>query len=62
MRARHDREEPDAAPRPLISTRALVILVAAGGAAGFAALVPDTAVPIGVGVGVLTLLAQIVRD
>ncbi|MDL4771468.1 MULTISPECIES: hypothetical protein [Thermomonosporaceae] len=56
------REGPDIEPQPVISTRALVILLAAAVAAIVAALFPDAAIPIGVGVGVLTLLAQIVRD
>ncbi|NDU72598.1 hypothetical protein GWI34_08150 [Actinomadura sp. DSM 109109] len=49
-------------PRPLISTRALVIVLAAVGAAALAAAAPDLAIPIGVGVAVVTLLAQIVKD
>ncbi|WP_165978683.1 hypothetical protein [Actinomadura darangshiensis] len=49
-------------PRPLISTRALVIIIAAIGAAVLAAAVPPLAIPIGVGVAVITLLAQIVKD
>ncbi|MGK5555132.1 hypothetical protein ACSNOI_26305 [Actinomadura kijaniata] len=52
------RREPD----PLLSTRALMVLLAAGGAGAVAALVPESAVPIGVAVAVVTLLAQIVRD
>ncbi|RKS74905.1 hypothetical protein BZB76_3428 [Actinomadura pelletieri DSM 43383] len=58
MRVRPDQAEP----RPLISTRALVIILTAVGAAVLAALAPRAAIPIGVGVGVVTLLAQIVRD
>ncbi|MFA1549986.1 hypothetical protein [Actinomadura chokoriensis] len=53
---RHDE------PRPLISTRALVIIIVAIGAAALTAVAPRVAVPIGVGVGVVTLLAQIVKD
>lgn len=49
-------------PQPLISTRALVILLTAGAAGGVAAAFPSAAIPIGVVVAVLTLLAQIVRD
>jgi hypothetical protein len=49
-------------PRPLISTRGLVIIIVAAGAAGLTAAAPQFAVPIGVGVGVVTLLAQIVKD
>ncbi|WP_165495452.1 hypothetical protein [Actinomadura roseirufa] len=46
----------------LLSTRALVIMIVAIGAAALCAAAPRAAVPIGVGVGVVTLLAQIVRD
>ncbi|GAA4368801.1 hypothetical protein GCM10023088_18130 [Actinomadura verrucosospora] len=49
-------------PRPLISTRALVIVLVAIGAAALTAAAPDLAIPIGVGVAVITLLAQIVKD
>jgi hypothetical protein len=49
-------------PRPLISTRALLIVLVAVGAAVLTALAPRYAVPIGVGVAVITLLAQIVKD
>ncbi|NEA26997.1 hypothetical protein [Actinomadura bangladeshensis] len=49
-------------PRPMISTRALVIILAAVGAAALTAAAPRFAIPIGVGVGVVTLLAQIVKD
>ncbi|MFC6934964.1 hypothetical protein ACFQHO_34630 [Actinomadura yumaensis] len=49
-------------PQPLISTRALAILLTAGAAGGVAAAFPSAAIPIGVVVAVLTLLAQIVRD
>ncbi|NVI87304.1 hypothetical protein [Actinomadura sp. BRA 177] len=49
-------------PRPMISTRALVIIIAAIGAAALTAAAPRFAIPIGVGVGVVTLLAQIVKD
>lgn len=52
----------DGEPRPMISTRALVIIVAAVGAAALTLAAPRFAVPIGVGVGVVTLLAQIVKD
>ncbi|WP_019634012.1 hypothetical protein [Actinomadura atramentaria] len=55
-------ERPSGEPAPLFSTRALVILLAAVGAAVFSVVRPDTAVPIGVAVGVVTVLAQIVRD
>ena len=58
MRGRPNQAEP----RPLISTRALVIGIVAVGAAALTAFAPRFAVPIGVGVGVVTLLAQIVRD
>ncbi|WP_433478003.1 hypothetical protein ACQPZP_13775 [Spirillospora sp. CA-142024] len=58
MRVPPDRREP----RPLISTRALVIGLAAVAAAALTAAAPDLAVPIGVGVAVVTLLAQIVKD
>ncbi|MFI0485857.1 hypothetical protein [Actinomadura sp. 9N215] len=58
MRVRPDQAEP----RPLISTRALVIILAAVGAAALTAAAPWLAIPIGVGVGVVTLLAQIVKD
>jgi hypothetical protein len=46
----------------MISTRALVIIIAAIGAAALIAAAPRLAIPIGVGVGVVTLLAQIVTD
>jgi hypothetical protein len=46
----------------MISTRALVIIIAAIGAAALTAAAPRLAIPIGVGVGVVTLLAQIVKD
>lgn len=49
-------------PRPLISTRALVIILVAIGAAALTAAAPRFAIPIGVGVGVVTLLAHIVKD
>ncbi|MFG2086663.1 MULTISPECIES: hypothetical protein [unclassified Spirillospora] len=49
-------------PRPLISTRALVIILVAIGAAVLTAAAPRVAIPIGVGVGVITLLAHIVKD
>lgn len=58
MRVRPNQAEP----RPLISTRALVIILAAIGAAALTAAAPQFAIPIGVGVGVVTLLAQIVKD
>ncbi|WP_067486002.1 hypothetical protein [Actinomadura hibisca] len=61
-RRRRPRPDADAGPGPLLSTRALVILLTGGIAATVAAIVPDAAVPIGVAVGVVTLLAQIVRD
>ncbi|RSN67953.1 MULTISPECIES: hypothetical protein [Actinomadura] len=78
MRARSDRraivderqradlpapERPGpAAPGPLITTRALLIILIALVAAGICAAAPEAAIPIGVGVGVVTLLAQIVKD
>lgn len=49
-------------PRPLITTRALLILTLAAGAAGVAAAFPETAVPLTLAATVITLLAQIVRD
>ncbi|GAA4229248.1 hypothetical protein GCM10022254_21230 [Actinomadura meridiana] len=49
-------------PRPLISTRALVIILTAIGAAALTVAAPWIAIPIGVGVGVVTLLTQIVKD
>ncbi|MDL4818139.1 hypothetical protein [Actinomadura opuntiae] len=58
MRTRPNQAEP----KPLISTRALLIMIVAVGAAALTAMAPRAAVPIGVGVGVVTLLAQIVRD
>ncbi|QXJ25001.1 hypothetical protein AGRA3207_006432 [Actinomadura graeca] len=58
MRVRPNQTEP----KPLITTRALVIIIAAIGAAALCAAAPDAAIPIGVGVGVITLLVQIVRD
>lgn len=58
MRGRPDQAEP----KPLISTRALVIVLAAVGAGALTAAAPGLALPIGVGVGVVTLLAQIVKD
>ncbi|MFB4300059.1 hypothetical protein [Actinomadura sp. NTSP31] len=58
MRARPNQAEP----KPLISTRALLIVLVAAGAAALTALAPRAAIPIGVGVGVVTLLAQIVKD
>ncbi|MFV2176894.1 hypothetical protein ACFHW2_05045 [Actinomadura sp. LOL_016] len=51
-----------AAPGPLITTRALLIILVALVAAGICVLAPQAAIPIGVGVGVVTLLAQIVKD
>ncbi|MBE1534905.1 hypothetical protein [Actinomadura algeriensis] len=50
------------APGPLITTRALLIILVALVAAGICAAAPEAAIPIGVGVGVVTLLAQIVKD
>ncbi|WP_157610485.1 hypothetical protein [Spirillospora albida] len=58
MRVRPNQIEP----KPLITTRALVILIIAGGAAGLCAMNPSAAVPIGVGLAVVTLLASIVKD
>ncbi|MGP4027676.1 hypothetical protein [Actinomadura sp. 3N407] len=58
MRATPEQGEP----RPLISTRALVIILVAIGAAVLTAAAPRFAIPIGVGVGVVTLLAHIVKD
>lgn len=49
-------------PRPLLTTRALLILTLAAGSAGVAAVFPQTAVPLTLAVTVVTLLAQIVRD
>jgi hypothetical protein len=46
----------------LISTRALLIVLVAIGAGALTAMAPQAAIPIGDGVGVVTLLAQIVKD
>ncbi|MBO2459765.1 hypothetical protein [Actinomadura violacea] len=77
MRARPDQAEPrpllptksargvrGAVPprEALLSTRALLIVLVAIGAAALTAMAPEAAIPIGVGVGVVTLLAQIVKD
>ncbi|MFC0038995.1 hypothetical protein [Actinomadura rayongensis] len=61
-RGRRPMRRPAGDPAPLFSTRALVILLAAVGAAVFSVVRPGTAIPIGTAVGVVTLLAQIVRD
>jgi hypothetical protein len=58
MRVRPNQIEP----RPLITTRALVILIIAGGAAALCVMAPSAAIPIGVGLAVVTLLASIVQD
>ncbi|MWA04484.1 hypothetical protein F8568_029720 [Actinomadura sp. LD22] len=77
MRARPDHAEPRPLPPPkpsrgargavppreaLVSTRALLIVLVAIGAGALTAWAPQAAIPIGVGVGVVTLLAQIVKD
>ena len=77
MRARPDQAEPrpllptkpargarGAVPprEALLSTRALLIVLVAIGAAALTVMAPEAAIPIGVGVGVVTLLAQIVKD
>ncbi|MFI0449237.1 hypothetical protein [Actinomadura sp. 6N118] len=58
------REEPESAPesRPLLSTRALVIIMAAVLIGGVVAIKPGLAIPLGVSVAAVTLLVKIVGD
>ncbi|MEV5571512.1 hypothetical protein AB0L06_15790 [Spirillospora sp. NPDC052269] len=62
MTTRSTRRTRAREPRPLLTTRTLLILALAGGAAGIAAAFPHTAVPLTLAATVITLLAQIVRD
>ncbi|MEU8118353.1 hypothetical protein AB0C21_06555 [Spirillospora sp. NPDC049024] len=64
MDSQHERESRPAPPeaRPLLTSRALLIILTAGAAAGAAALKPAAAIPIGVGVAVVTLLVKILDD
>ncbi|WP_026411995.1 hypothetical protein [Actinomadura oligospora] len=62
MSTRPKRRSRARAPRPLLTTRTLLILALAAGAAGIAAAFPDTAVPLTLAATVVALLAQIVRD
>ncbi|NDU77697.1 hypothetical protein GWI34_34570 [Actinomadura sp. DSM 109109] len=61
------QREPESRPappdaRPLLSTRTLLIILTACIAAGAVALKPAAAVPLGVGIAVVTLLMKILDD
>ncbi|RFU40273.1 hypothetical protein DZF91_17980 [Actinomadura logoneensis] len=62
MTTRPTRRTRAREPRPLLSTRTLLILTVAAATAGIAAAFPKAAVPLTLAATVVTLLAQIVRD